>query len=248
MCRARRTSRQRPGRGEGRRPRDHHGPLGGSGVFDYSYFINHWGWFYGNNIIANGSVRSNGQFDFGGYASSINGSPRYQSSNGYQLVGYMDDNNDGVKDGTDGGAYSGMAIVNEANIKGMGALAKNQHEYQDSVPMPNLSDLTYYEAKAKAKGASIQLGGSTIVAGVLGDDTGEKKNLFRRGHGGGRSSEGPVVVRGNAHLRRREGTGIDLREREHLRSNSLMCEPADDTTARQGDRRGRGLEAGRVDP
>jgi len=33
-------------------------------VFDYVYFLNNWGWFYGSGITANGDVRSNGDFDF----------------------------------------------------------------------------------------------------------------------------------------------------------------------------------------
>ena len=74
----------------------------GSEVFDYSYFINHWGWFFGDDIASNGNVRSNGQFDFGHHTSTVNGSPRYEASHGSQLLGYIDDNGDGVKDGSDG--------------------------------------------------------------------------------------------------------------------------------------------------
>ena len=36
--------------------------LAPSQVFDYAYFINNWGWFYGDTIYCNGNVRSNGQF------------------------------------------------------------------------------------------------------------------------------------------------------------------------------------------
>jgi len=35
-----------------------------SHVFDYVYFLNNWGWFYGSGITANGDIRSNGDFDF----------------------------------------------------------------------------------------------------------------------------------------------------------------------------------------
>ena len=92
-------------------------------VFDYSYFINHWGWFFGDSIMANGNARANGQFDFGNYKSWVNGSPRYRAFDGTQLVGYLDDNQDGVKDGTDGGAYAGMAVLNAANVRGMASAA-----------------------------------------------------------------------------------------------------------------------------
>ena len=33
-------------------------------VFDYSYFIINWGWFYGTPITSYGDARSNGRFDF----------------------------------------------------------------------------------------------------------------------------------------------------------------------------------------
>ncbi|HVR76204.1 MAG TPA: hypothetical protein VMT52_17875 [Planctomycetota bacterium] len=169
-----------------------------AGVFDYSYFINHWGWFFGNNIVANGSVRSNGQFDFGGYASTINGSPRYTGSSGYQLTGYQDDNEDGVTDGTDGGAYSGMAIVNAGNIRGMAALPQNQHSFTGMVPMPNIQDLSYYEAKAIAAGSSIKIGGTTHVNGVLGDGLLEHQHLYLVGTlANPIVINGPVVVRGD---------------------------------------------------
>ncbi len=171
-------------------------PIGGSGVFDYSYFINHWGWFFGNNIVSNGSVRSNGQFDFGGYDSTINGSPRYLSSDGYKLVGYQDDNQDGITNGTDGGVYSGMGIVNEQDIRGMGALVMNQHEYDDNIPMPNLSDLTYYENEAKSNGGSISIGGSPVFTGVLGDDPAEKRHLYLEG-----TLADPIVLNGTVVVR-----------------------------------------------
>ncbi|MGE3164794.1 MAG: hypothetical protein AB7O52_07805 [Planctomycetota bacterium] len=167
-------------------------------VFDYSYFINHWGWFYGNTIIANGNVRANGQFDFGGYGATVNGTPRYESANGADLIGYRDDNNDGVTDGSDGGAYSGWAIVNAQNVNGMAADPVNQHEWQESLPMPNLSDLGVYEAIALAEGGTISVGGTVVANGVLGDDPGEASNLYLVGTAATPIVlNGPIVARGD---------------------------------------------------
>jgi hypothetical protein len=48
-----------------------------SGVFDYAYFANNYGWMYGfgaNDLIVNGDMRANGNFDFSGGAPTINGS------------------------------------------------------------------------------------------------------------------------------------------------------------------------------
>jgi len=170
----------------------------GSEVFDYAYFVNHWGWFYGDSIFANGNVRSNGQFDFGGHQATINGSPRYEGSEGTELVGYLDDNNDGVTDGSDGGVYSGMSVVNAQSAQGMGGLPENQHEMQPVIEMPNLSDLTWYEERAIADGTSIEIDGSTYVNGVLGDDGGESQHLFLTGtEDDPIVLDGPVVVRGS---------------------------------------------------
>ena len=48
-----------------------------SNVFNYAYFLNNWGWFYGSTIYANGNVRSNGQFDVAGYTPYVSGQPTY---------------------------------------------------------------------------------------------------------------------------------------------------------------------------
>ena len=172
--------------------------FGDSEVFDYSYFINHWGWFYGNTIVANGDVRSNGQFDFGGYSATVNGSPRYDSSSGSDLIGYKDDNNDGVEDGSDGGAYSGYQILSAQNVQGMGGQSQNQHENQGNIEMPNISDLTHYESQAISSNATIKIGSTTYVDGVLGDDSGEKQHLYLEGTAANPIViDGPVVVKGS---------------------------------------------------
>jgi hypothetical protein len=48
-----------------------------SKVFDYAYFVNNYGWMYGfgaNDLIVNGDMRANGDFDFSGGLPTINGS------------------------------------------------------------------------------------------------------------------------------------------------------------------------------
>jgi hypothetical protein len=167
-------------------------------VFDYSYFINHWGWFFANTITSNGNVRANGQFDFGDYSPTVNGSPRYQSADGHRLVGYIDDNEDGITDGSDGGVYAGMGVLNAKNVKGMGALAENQHTLLPAIPMPNLSELGFYEDKARELGGTIKIGETTYVDQVLGDDLIEKKHLFLVGTKDAPIClDGPVVVHGS---------------------------------------------------
>ena len=170
----------------------------GSEVFDYSYFINHWGWFFSDSIVSNGNVRSNGQFDFGHHDSEVNGSPRYEAAQGSQLLGYLDDNGDGLKDGSDGGVYSSVSILNATHVEGTAGEAGGRHVTSSSVKMPNLETLEFYEQSAVARGASIGVEGSLEVDGVLGDDPSEPQNLYLVG-----TPEnpillnGPVVVRGS---------------------------------------------------
>lgn len=176
-----------------------------SHVFDYAYFINNWGWFYGDTIRGNGNVRSNGQFDGGGYAPTITGQPLYDSVswNGTNaaLSGYQDDNEDGLANGLDGGVFSGWDVVNAQHLQGQGGHAENQHEFEEHIDMPNLTDLSRYESSAISNHASITVDGVTVVNGVLGDDAGEKQNLYLVGTPSKPIVlNGPVVVRGNVIL------------------------------------------------
>lgn len=173
-----------------------------SQVFDYSYFINNWGWFYGNTINANGNVRSNGQFDVAGYSPSANGQPLYDAvqwdGSSATLQGYQDDNGDGLEDGGDGGVWSGWDVVGAQNLRGTGGQAKNQHDFQEQVPMPNLTDLSYYEARAKAYGSGARIGSTTVSDAVYGDDAGETGNLYLHGTlADPIVLDGPLVVQGD---------------------------------------------------
>lgn len=191
--------------------------LARSEVFDYVYFINNWGWYYGDTIYAHGNVRANGQFDCGHYAPTVNGIPRYARVDGTDLSGYLDDNGDGLTDGSDGGIYAGWSIVNAENVKGMGGLKwtqadadagrcspsqvgspKNQHDFLPQIKMPNLTDLTVYEEIGKGQNASISIGGVTVCNAVVGDEPGEPQNLYLRGTDANPIVlNGLVVVRGN---------------------------------------------------
>lgn len=173
-----------------------------SDVFDYAYFINNWGWFYGNTIYAHGNVRSNGQFDVAGYSPYVGGQPVYDSVdwNGATaaLEGYHDDNEDGLEDGNDGGVWSGWDIVKAENLRGNGGRSENQHDFAGAVDMPNLTDLSTYEAKATAEGASVKIGGATVCDGIFGDDPGESGNLYLHGTAADPIVlDGPIVAHGD---------------------------------------------------
>ena len=61
--------------------------------------------------LQNSSSQIQFQFDFGHHTSAVNGSPRYEASHGTQLLGYLDDNGDGIKDGSDGGVYGRLFSI-----------------------------------------------------------------------------------------------------------------------------------------
>ena len=188
-----------------------------SEVFDYVYFINNWGWYYGDTIYAQGNVRANGQFDCGGYSPTVEGIPRFRKVDGTDLSGYIDDNGDGLTDGNDGGIYAGWDIVNTQNVQGMAGLLwtqadadagrctqsqvgtpKNQHDFLEQISMPNLTDLTIYEEIARNNNSSIRIGETVVADAVVGDDPGEPSNLYLRGTDENPIViDGPVVVRGN---------------------------------------------------
>lgn len=176
--------------------------LAPSEVFDYAYFLNNWGWFYGSTIVCNGNARSNGQFDAAGYAPTVTGQPLYESvawdGTNATLAGYRDDNGDGLQDGKDGGIWSGWDIVAAQNVKGEGGKASNQHDFEPAVSMPNLTDLAPYEASAKALASSITIGGTKVANSVHGDEAGETQNLYLVGTAANPIVlDGPVVVRGH---------------------------------------------------
>lgn len=172
-----------------------------SAVFDNAYFINNWGWFYGNTILCKGNARSNGQFDAANYRPLVTGQATYDSvswdGSTATLSGYRDDNGDGLEDGEDGGIFAGWDIVGADRVRGRGGQERNQHDFQEQVDMPNLSDLTQYEEQAVKSGASLSVGGIRID-GVYGDDAGESGNLYLHGTAADPVQiDGAVVVQGD---------------------------------------------------
>lgn len=171
-----------------------------SKVFDYAYFINNWGWLYGSTIHCNGNARSNGQFDVAGYSPWIRGQPVYDDVDwdgvNASLSGYQDDNQDGLTDGNDGGVSSGWDIVGAQNVRGVGGNAANQHDFDEQVEMPNLSDMHIYESRALSEGNSISINGSVVCDGVAGDSPGETGNLYLHG-----TAANPIVLDGSVVVR-----------------------------------------------
>lgn len=171
-----------------------------SDLFDYAYFLNNWGWFYGDSIIANGNVRANGQFDAGGTAATVNGTPRYarvlKNGTNYSLQDKQDD----------GGIYAGWDIVGVNRLRGMGAQAANQYTFQEPLTMPNLTELGLYESIAKTKSSTVRvsagLSSPRTINAVFGDDPGESGNLYLVGTASNPIVlNGPIVARGHVFIK-----------------------------------------------
>lgn len=107
-----------------------------SRVFDYEYFLNNWGWWWGNSITGNGNQRTNGRFDFR-QRPTVNG--HVHASQGI------------YHDGSEW--YPGQSL----GTRGLAADEPDRylHPYADRLEMPNLQNLSTYSKIAQEKGGSI---------------------------------------------------------------------------------------------
>jgi hypothetical protein len=98
------------------------------------------------------------------------------------------------------GSIYASGVTNGSATQPTGTVRKDK---QDIAPMPNLKDISYYEALAKSKAGTLKYYDPTIsayrtVQQVYGDDIGEKSSLYLNG-----TTQypiivdGPVVVRGD---------------------------------------------------
>jgi len=147
-------------------------------VFDYSYFINNFGWFWGNTITSQGDIRSNGDFSFGRYTPDVNGDI-YASQNSDlgangDIIGTNDyDSIDRYRNDADPAARPTNPTADPPN----------DYEYpygydgesdkftqQSIVSMPYLGDLDYYKDQAISEGGTITQCGVTLINNVLDDN------------------------------------------------------------------------------
>lgn len=120
-----------------------------SQVFDYEYFLNNWGWWWGNTITGNGGQRSNWDFDFK-YNPVVNGAiyaGREVDDNGTPIQNFASP------------PFGGLAGADTTNLVHQGA---------QRVTMPNLLNFSNYIATAMANTASngIWIGSTQVVVGV----------------------------------------------------------------------------------
>ena len=146
-------------------------------VFDYEYFLNNWGWWWGSSITGNGDNRSNWDFDFR-YNPKVNGDVRANGS--------ITENGRPV-DPLSRTPFGGMAGVNPVN---------HVHAGVPRVEMPNLLDFSYYEAKARQDGGKLYVGSSLKVNAVHTDAS--KPGMYLSGSNSSPIRiDGPVVIPGD---------------------------------------------------
>lgn len=145
-----------------------------SEIFDYEYFLNNWGWWWGASITGHGGNRANWDFDF----------RQNPTVNGLILAnGNITQNGVPVNQLTNNTPFGGLAGSDPV------ALA---HSGVPRLAMPNLKDLSHYQSKALANPATngIWVGSTQVVAGVHSD---AKPGLYLVG-----TDTAPIRVSGTA--------------------------------------------------
>lgn len=140
-----------------------------SQVFDYEYFLNNWGWWWGGSITGDGDQRSNWDFDFRG-GPAVNGH--------IYASGQIDSNLVPVDPFSGDPPFNGFAGSNPL---------KYTHAGVPRLLMPDLLDMSYYMSKASG---SISQGGNVVVNGVQGQGSG-LPGLYLKG-----TPADPLVING----------------------------------------------------
>jgi hypothetical protein len=121
-----------------------------SEVFDFEYFLNNWGWWWGNTITGDGAQRANWDFDFR-YSPTVNGS--------IYAADQVDENEIPVQDYTTA-PFNGLAGADVTNYVHQGA---------PRVTMPNLLNFSNYIASAMTNTSvnGLWVGTNQVVFGAL---------------------------------------------------------------------------------
>ncbi len=149
-----------------------------SEVFDYEYFLNNWGWWWGSSITGNGGNRANGDFDF-------RGSP---SVNGVVLA-----SGNISSDGTRIDRFSGSVPI--SGLAGSDPVSY-LHDGAPRLQMPNLKSFAYYESIAAAKSGTLSVGSTLLVSAVHTNSS--QPGLYLKGTAANPIRiNGPVVIPGD---------------------------------------------------
>jgi hypothetical protein len=150
-----------------------------SQVFDYEYFLNNWGWWWGATITGNGAQRANWDFDFQG-GPAVNGF--------IYAADLVEENEIPYNEYTMSPPFGGLAGADPLDFVHPGA---------PRVTMPNLLNFTNYIATAMANTASngIWIGNTQVVAGVVQNRTGSSNP---GGNGGNLTPQAGLYLAGSS--------------------------------------------------
>lgn len=149
-----------------------------SQVFNFSYFINNYGWFWGGGITSQGDIRSNGNFSFNGnpevngdvYASinpNIGAAGTITGSNRNDTIAQYRSQADTTARPSDPTAdpqdIDGDLIPEEFPYENGYDGTTDRFPAQQLLDMPYLGDLSYYRSLAASENGTIKQGGATLV-------------------------------------------------------------------------------------
>jgi len=146
-------------------------------VFDYEYFLNNWGWWWGASITGQGDNRANWDFDFRG-GPTINGSVIANGSitDNYNPIDPLH------------GPFPFHGWVHDHPLDYV-------HSGVPRIPMPNLQNFDYYKTKATNDQGQLLLGTNIVVNAV--HRNAAKPGLYLDGTTNPITFKGPVVVDGD---------------------------------------------------
>ncbi|MBN1515716.1 hypothetical protein JXA32_04010 [Candidatus Sumerlaeota bacterium] len=151
-------------------------------VFDYEYFLNNWGWWWGASITGWGDQRTNWDFDFR-YNPEVNGN--------IFANGSIEENEVAVDPFSGDIPFVGYAGDDPVTYV---------HPGVTRVDMPNLKDFDYYKDQAQAydndNGSQVTQGGSVMIDAV--HDDASKPGIYLKGTDANPIViDGPVVIDGD---------------------------------------------------
>ncbi|MBI5385755.1 MAG: hypothetical protein HZA90_13835 [Verrucomicrobia bacterium] len=149
-----------------------------SQVFDYEYFLNNWGWWWGSSITGHGDNRANWDFDFRD-GPTVNG--------GVVASGQIESNLTPIDPLSGSVPLHGLAAADPVSYL---------HDGSERLAMPNLKNFTNYSALAAAKGSKLYVGTTLLVNGTHTNAT--KPGLYLVGTATSPIKiNGPVVIPGD---------------------------------------------------
>lgn len=147
-------------------------------IFDYDYFLNNWGWWWGTSITGQGSSRANWDFDFRSDP-TVNGS--------ILANGSITENGTAVDPFAGNPPFAGLAGSDPVSYV---------HSGVARLGMPNLKDLSYYQQKATAASGRLYQGATLLVNAV--HNNASQPGLYLEGTAASPIQiNGPVVIPGD---------------------------------------------------